>query len=70
MNYDARFGGEAFAALGKSAPPVTISALSVAGVGLQDWVFILTAGYIVLQGAYLLWKWVRELRAKKADANG
>lgn len=44
-----RFGGETAAALGKVAPPVAVSGLTVAGVSLQDWVLILTALYTLVQ---------------------
>lgn len=67
MHDNAQLGGEAFAASLKSAPPVAVSALTLGGVGLQDWVFIVTLAYVVLQGAYLLWKWARDLRRGKAD---
>lgn len=60
---------DAYAAAAKSGPPVAVTALSVAGVGLQDWVLIVTLVYVVLQSAYLLWKWARDLRTK-TGANG
>lgn len=46
--------GMAFA---KATPPVTISALT-----LNEWAAIATFVYVVLQTAYLVWKWRREWR--------
>lgn len=31
---------------------------------LNDWVGIATIGYVLLQAAYLVWKWRREARGK------
>ncbi len=53
---------EVVAASIKTAPPVTVWALS-----LNEWVAIATIGYVVLQAGYLLWKWRREWKAKQAD---
>lgn len=37
------------------APPVIVSGLTVCGVGLQDWVYILTIVYLVFQiGKFIL----------------
>lgn len=58
-------GGEGLIASLKSAPPVAVSALSVAGVSLQDWVLIATFVYIVLQAAHLAWKWYRDSRVPR-----
>lgn len=33
----------------KSAPPVTVSVISFAGIPLQEWVYILTIGWIMWQ---------------------
>lgn len=37
----------------KSAPPLTAVGLTIAGVSLQDWMYIVVVGYTVLQ-AYVL----------------
>jgi hypothetical protein len=37
----------------------------IAGLTLNEWVAILTGIYVVLQAAYLVWKWVREARSKR-----
>lgn len=39
------------------APPVTVSAASVMGLGLEDWMYIATIIYTLLQGGYLVYKW-------------
>jgi hypothetical protein len=39
----------------KSAPPVAITALSIWGVPLQDWVYIVTIVYVVMQAALLVY---------------
>lgn len=50
----------------KSAPPATVAIVATAGSwSMQDWVAIATVLYIVLQAAYLGWKWYREYRASK-----
>lgn len=50
-------------ALAKITPPAAVSAASATeGWDAHKWVYILTAGYIVLQAAHLLWKWWREAK--------
>lgn len=61
--------GDLLAATTKASPALTVGAMSVAGIGLQDWVLIATLGYIVLQAGYLGWKWAREWRGKKVSAD-
>jgi hypothetical protein len=55
--------GEVYSALTKPAPPVAVTALSFAGVGLQDWVYILTAIYTLVQLALVAPKLVRAVRS-------
>lgn len=43
----------------KASPPAIVAALT-----LNEWVAVATILYIVLQGAYLIWKWRREWVAK------
>lgn len=50
----------------KLLPPAVVSVVSASGYTLQDWVFIATIGYLVLQAIHLLWKWRKESRAKQA----
>lgn len=46
-----------------AAPPVSVTALTLAGIGLQDWVLILTLIYTVLQiGWFVFDKAVRARR--------
>ena len=46
----------------KTAPMVAVAGASVAGWGVQEWMYAGTLGYIVLQGMYLVWKWYLEWR--------
>lgn len=62
-------GEAAAAAAVKSSPPLAAVGAMATGMTLNNWVAVATLVYVVLQAAYLVWKWARELRAKKADAN-
>lgn len=42
-------------AAAKSAPPLAISGLSLAGIQMQDWVYIATLAWIGLQMLGFLW---------------
>lgn len=44
-------------ALAKATPPLTVYALT-----LNEWVAVATILYIIMQGAYLVWKWRRDAR--------
>jgi hypothetical protein len=60
---------EVTVAAAKLAPPAAVIWAGMVGWGPQQWTYVLTSGYIVLQAAYLGWKWVREYRAsRKAGA--
>lgn len=48
-------------AAGVKLAPVGI----VASWGPSEWMYALTAGYVVLQALYLVWKWHREWKAKR-----
>jgi hypothetical protein len=39
----------------KASPPVAVIGLALGGITLQDWVFILTLIYLVLQITWLVW---------------
>lgn len=39
----------------KSSPPVTVVALTLGGIPLQEWVYILTIVYLVLQMGWFVW---------------
>lgn len=51
------FSTEINAAAMKLSVPVAVVAW-----GPQDWVFVLTGVYLVLQSLYLMWKWHRDWR--------
>lgn len=53
----------------KAAPPVAVSAASVSGVTLNDLVLLATLGYVVLQAAFLLYRWVRLHQRGRRDAD-
>lgn len=49
-----------------AAPPVTITGWAwFHGVSVSELVGWATLAYIVLQAAYLVWKWVRQIRRGK-----
>lgn len=52
------------------APPVTLSAASIMGLGLDEWMYIATILYTVLQGSYLVYKWRRSHKRYKEKKNG
>ena len=39
----------------KAVPPVAVSALTLFGIGLQDWVYLLTMLYIGIQVGWFVW---------------
>jgi len=41
----------------RAAPPVTLSAASIMGLGLEEWMYIATILYTILQGSYLVYRW-------------
>jgi hypothetical protein len=50
----------------KSAPPVIVAGGAwLFGLTLNDWVAIGTIAYLVLQGGFLIWKWVKEYKKKE-----
>lgn len=52
------------------APPVTVSAASIMGLGLDEWMYIATILYTVLQGSYLVYKWRRSHKRYKEKRDG
>ena len=46
----------------KGAPPVGVSALSICGVSMADWVYVLTAIYLMLQIGSLLYRTYKHCR--------
>ena len=49
----------------KLSPPVAVMWASMAGWGPQEWMYAVTAVYVVMQALYLAWKWIREYRADR-----
>lgn len=56
--FSSEFASEAI----KGAPPITVAAAAIVGWGVTEWVAVLTGAYVLLQAAYLIWKWRREAR--------
>lgn len=55
----------------KASPALGVGGLSASGVSLEEWVFIATLVYLVLQILYLGYKFVRDLRRdRKEQADG
>ena len=46
------------------APAAALVGSQILGLSLPDWAAIFGIAFIVIQGAYLLWKWRREWRAR------
>jgi hypothetical protein len=49
----------------KSAPPVAVAGLTVAGMTLNDVVLLVTIVYLVVQISYILYKWWRLHKGSK-----
>lgn len=51
----------------KAAPAAAVVVAESTGLSLEQWVFILTIVYLLLQISFLVWKWVATfLRARRA----
>lgn len=59
---------EAASAAAKLAPPAAVATASASGLSLQEWVYVVTIAYVVLQSLHLGWKWFREWMASRAPA--
>lgn len=59
---------EVGSAAAKLSPPAIVVGASVSGWGVQEWMYAVTIGYVVLQAAHLAWKWLREWRAARVVA--
>lgn len=46
----------------RAAPAVTMSAASFLGLGLEQWMYVATILYTILQGSYLVYRWRRSHR--------
>ena len=53
--------------IARAAPPVAVVGASIAGVPMNTIVLVLTMIYLVLQIAFLLYKWVRAMRGKDVE---
>ncbi|WP_439539457.1 hypothetical protein [Sphingomonas sp.] len=66
---------EAAVQAGLSAPPVSVAAITLAGVRLEEWVLILTIAWLAMQMAWFVFdKVIRpalaERRAARESADG
>lgn len=48
----------------KSAPPVAVSGLTLAGVSLNDWVLVATLAWIGIQAGFFIWSNIIKPRVK------
>lgn len=46
----------------RATPPVAVSAASIAGLPLSEWVYVLTAAYLVLQIAWFIAQRVKDYK--------
>lgn len=60
------FASEVSAAGVKASVPISMSAAAAAGWGVQEWMYAATLVYVIAQLGYLLWKWRREWKGKRA----
>lgn len=61
---------EAIKAAASTAPPVVVTlAMKLGALSPADWAAIATIVYVVVQTAYLLWKWRREWAAIRPRAS-
>lgn len=56
--------GELLLGATKTAPPAAVSALTLAGVSLSEWVLILTAVYTALQLGWFIYEKITHLRRR------
>jgi hypothetical protein len=53
----------------KAAPPVTVTATAIAaGWSLNNVIGVATLIYIALQAGYLVWKWRRDVKQERRNA--
>ena len=55
--------GEYLVTVGKVLPPIAVTGVSITGLSLQDWVYILTIAYTSLQIISTVWKWYKNKTA-------
>jgi hypothetical protein len=54
----------------KAAPPVTVAGATVAGIQVNDLILWATLVYVVLQIAFLLYRWHKMHTTKKGERDG
>lgn len=42
----------------RAAPPLAVTATSIAGVPFESWVYVITFVYVGLQIGFLVYKWI------------
>jgi len=60
-------GHEIGVAAAQTTPSLTAVVMLVSGHDVNYWVGIAGLIFIALQGAYLVWKWRRDIRRDRAD---
>lgn len=58
-------GGDFVSAITKASPPVSVTAMTLAGVSLQEWVLIATLVYTILQITFLIYGKLKEYNGRK-----
>jgi hypothetical protein len=56
------------AVAGKNAPPIAVAGMTMAGVPLQDWVYILTISWLFVQIAWFCYDKWRKIRRDMDDS--
>jgi hypothetical protein len=51
-----------------AAPPIAATALSICGIALSDWVYIIAIISGCVSIAYTAWKWARDVRADRRQS--
>ena len=54
----------------KAAPPVTVAGATIAGMQVNDLILWATLVYVVLQIAFLLYRWHKMHTAKNGERDG
>jgi hypothetical protein len=54
----------------KAAPPVTVAGATIAGIQVNDLILWATLVYVVLQIAFLLYRWHKMHTAKNGERDG
>jgi hypothetical protein len=46
----------------QALPSVSVIGATIMGLSLPDWAAIVGIGFILLQAAYFIWRWIREAK--------